>query len=202
MGDREHVDTLFDHDLHERVAEEVLDSRERHRADAFDLASLAWFDLSPSERLGAHVQDDLGPRRAGAGLGCGGAGTRPRAGTRARAGTCVGASSFTGAGSCGTSSPTGARERDERIGHVGLVRLTPPLAPCLFEDAALFGLESVLHDRTLDRHEFAPEADGSLVGHPDAEITPRPQACLSLGCGLFGRLCRDDREALLTQLGK
>ncbi len=104
VSDREDVDTLFDHDLHKGVAEQVLDGRKRHRADTFDFASLALFELTPPKCLGTDMEDDLGLRCAGAG-----AGRRP--------GARAGLSSRSRARRAGT----GAAERNEGICHVGLV---------------------------------------------------------------------------------
>ncbi len=187
MCDVEDVDTLFDHDLHERGPEEVLDRREWDWADAFDLADLARLELATAQCLRAHVQDDLCPW-----------GTRAGAGGRSFGPRTVSLWVRTRAGARRLLAR--AAERDEGVCHVGLVRLTAPFSVRLFEDPPLLCLEGVLHDRTLDWWELTTNADCSLVCHPDTQMAPRPQACIFFDHVLFGRLGGDDACALLAQI--
>lgn len=61
---RRNIDAALDDHLGERASEKVFDNRKRNGADASDLTKFSWLQLTASQRLGAHVQDDLGARSA------------------------------------------------------------------------------------------------------------------------------------------
>lgn len=93
----------------------------------------------------------------------------------------------------------GLAERDERIGHVGVVRLAPALTPRVGEDLTAERLESVAHDGSLDGRQLAPNGDGAFESGAKANVAALPEPRFSCSGLFLGAPGGDDRFAPLAK---